>query len=50
MHDPPLSGEAMKLELPEGQFLDVLQEGALFPAAQEFGLISKALRKRSISE
>jgi hypothetical protein len=40
----------MKLELPEGQLLDVLQEGALFPAAQEFELISKALRKRTISE
>jgi hypothetical protein len=40
----------MKLELPEGQLLDVLQEGALLPAAQEFGLISEALRKRRITE
>ena len=40
----------MKLELPEGQLLDELQEGALLPAAQEFGLISEALRKRSVTE
>jgi len=40
----------MKLELPERQLLHALHEGALFPAAQEFGLISEALRKRRVSE
>jgi hypothetical protein len=40
----------MKLELPERQFLDVLQDRELFLEAQEFGLISEALRKRRVSE
>ena len=38
----------MKLELPERQLLDVLHEGALFPAAQEFGLISKPPEARCL--
>src|SRR4029079_11055949 len=48
LHDPPLSGKPMKLELPERQFLDVLQDRELFLEAQEFGLISEALRKRRV--